>query len=458
MTPENRLAGSLPKYLNYAVLKVDSYSNKIIGEDCFPGIIRGQAIGGALDGKTISIALRKTLTNHRVTKIADLQNEECMSHTPIGGYIAFEGLRIESNKVTAQWLNRMGGPDSILRSGMPTQIAPIYNEDGKLRRFQANGATIYNAQILNMMESKTVNSKDDLQENLTNILEENGSALVALAPHQDVDGDSLPRQTHMAVVGWRDQSQISAEEATEKFMGRHDSFDPYLITGANVDIIPMKIYRLGSRVCETIDAGGKQAVPISRYFTGGLGARIQSTLRRFDTSVGEKIESAFLNQASNKTKDSFATLGWKGVWNSDITEFFDSANCALPKVTKFGFAVSTTFLKPYSDEGEELYVTKARPLTAALPRNAIPTPSDQSANARYYDSIYQAVSKLAKDLSSEQLKTLEINSEDSDLGTSIHHQNDVNPEGLPDIDGPEKNEDDFQLGHIDIGLDKHMNF
>ena len=137
--------------LNHVVLQVQGYDLNCEEEsesEGYPGLIKGCAMGGALDGKPISVSLRKTLTNQNVLKVADLTDQHHLSHTPIGGYVALEGVRLARGQVTARWLNRMGGPESVIRSGMPIQIAPVYGRDSQLRRYKVNGATIYNTRIL----------------------------------------------------------------------------------------------------------------------------------------------------------------------------------------------------------------------------------------------------------------------------------------------------------------------
>ena len=446
------------QYMSYAVLKVENYSNEMISENCYPGVVHGKVIGGLLDGKTVSVALRKTLTNQRVTQIADLQNQNKLSYTSQGGYIALESVKLENGKLTAQWLNRMGDKDAIIRSKLPTKIAPFYDRTGHIHRFKINNATIYNAHILDMPNSNTASSEDELRSILTNTFANFGAAMVAFAPISSYDSGQLERQTHLGFVGWREQNQMSVEEATEYFLSQHENVVTYLKAGALIDVIPLETMRLGSRVCESIDAGGKSSVPISRYTTGGLGARIQSAIRRCDAKVGEKIECAFLAQANPKAKDTFTSLGWKGVWNKDIAQFFATANIILPMVAKFGFAVSTSFLKPYTSSEGELYLAKSRPLTVPLPRDAIPTPSDPSAHTRYYASIYGAVTKLADYLPDNPSNQFESLTTKAKIKASIDQDTNIKERSYPASRWSDQSFDFHDSDPLVPEVDEFMNF
>ncbi len=395
-----RRGGSRSRYIGDVVLNVESYADTAPGDHCYPGLIKGRAMGGLLDGRTVEVAIRKTPTNHRAPRVTDLQDETKLSFTSVGGYLALEGVRSENGSMTAQWLNRMGGPEAEIRSGMPMRISPAYDREGNTRRFKVNGATIYSAQILHLAESSTADSMQSLKESLTAALESHGSAMIALAPNDRPADAPTQRKTLMAFPGWRNQARVGAEETADTFLSRHgnETLNSHLESGGAADVIPMETVRLGSRVCESIDAGAKFAVPVARYMTGGLAARVESALRKIDPVRAARLESAFLARAHPNVKEAFSAKGWKGVWNSDVERFFNSAGYELPKVTRFGFAISTAFLRPYADGGGERFLAKSRALTAALPVNAVPTPSDPEANMRYHDEILETVSRFAESL------------------------------------------------------------
>ena len=442
------------------VLKVENYGDEATGEDCYPGVIGGKVMGGLLDGRTVSIAVRKTLTNQRVTQVADLQNEDSLSHTLPGGYLAFEGVRSDGGKLTAQWLNRMGGPDAVVRSGMPIQIAPSYDRDGNVRRFKVNGATVFNAHIMHLPQCETAENKDSLRTALASALEDKGAALVALAPGAGADSESWARQTHLAIPSWRDGARIPAADAADEFLARHGepSLQPRFNAGAKADVIPLEIVRLSSRVCESIDSGGKHAVPITRYQTGGIGVRIEAALRRSGPEAAEKLENAFLSQAHPHARESFAAKGWKGVWGSDISRFFAAADIELPYIPKYGFAVSTAFFRHYVSGDNNLYLAKARPLTAALPRNAVPTPSDPDAHARHHAAVYEAVSRLAEFLPDSPSSERESRAARAKIEASMSEENHVQTDITP---GDSASETAFEASGVRLpepGNDELMNF
>ena len=323
--------GGRSRFIGDLVLHVESYADGSWGDHCYPGLIKGRVMGGLLNGRSVEVAIRKTPTNHRAPRVTDLQDESKLSYTSVGGYLALEGVRSESGQMTAQWLNRMGGPDAEIRSGMPMRISPAFDREGNTRRFKVNGATVYNAQILHLKESLTANSMRTLKDSLTAALETHGSAMVALAPNAQPAAAPALRKTLMAFPGWRNQERIGAEETAGTFLARHgkETLDSHFAAGGEADVIPMETVRLGSRVCESIDAGAKFAVPVTKYMTGGLAARIESALRKIDPAHAARLESAFLAQAHPNTKESFSAKGWKGVWNSDVERFFNSSgmNC-----------------------------------------------------------------------------------------------------------------------------------
>lgn len=410
-------------------MSVSGYGDQQTSEKNYPGVITGQVMGGILNGRSITVALRKTLTNQRVSKVADLRNEDMLTHTPLGGYLALEGVRAENGQITAQWLNRMGAPDTEVRSGMPMQISPVYDKDGNVRRFKDNGATVYNCQILRLSESQTAANLQDFRSQLAAVIEDNGAAMVTLVPDQleNSEPGHLQRKSIMAVRGWRNAERVTVNDAVDQFTARYgkDLLQPYVGAGAKIDITPMEVVRINARVCASIDSGGKTAVPLSRYLTGGLGGRIEVALRRTGKDTSEKMQQAFLAQAHQNAKESFAVAGWKGVWNSDIGRFFESAGIQLPRMPKFGFAVSTGFLgRHFSGEGEP-FLNKVRPLTSVLPRDAVPTPSDLDAHGRFHRSIYDATLRMAELLPESPSAKGGITATEAQFGVSNQQQNGV---------------------------------
>ena len=54
------------------VIKVENYDTSVTRLHCYPGMIEGTAAGGLLDGKKIIIALRKTPSNEKVSKVSEI--------------------------------------------------------------------------------------------------------------------------------------------------------------------------------------------------------------------------------------------------------------------------------------------------------------------------------------------------------------------------------------------------
>ncbi len=423
------------RHIGNIVLKIEGYSEALAGNHCFPGQIHGKVMGGLLDGRNIAVAIRRTSVNQRSVRVADLQDKAKMSFTPVGGYLSLEGVRSQDGQLTARWLNRMGGPDAIIRSGMPIQIAPSYGRDGKPRRFKVNDATVYNATILHLAGSETATSEPMLKSALGETLEKYGAAFIALAPNRSSTTAARRRSTFYAIPSWKPESGMSTvDETVGKFMQRYEknNIKPHFKSEASIDVVPMEIVRLGSRVCESIDLGARNAVPLTRYMTGGLGERVETALRQIDKEQVERLEAAFLSQAHDDARNSFAAQGWKGVWNIDIERFFADAAVQLPQVPRYGFAISTAFLKPYGGESDALYLAKSRALTSALPKDAVPSPSDPDAHLRYYDNILEAVrlrvESLPESPSIEREKAAEKAAEKAHLGACASEPDGLNME------------------------------
>ena len=379
------------RYIGNLVMQVDSYDNDAFVPDSYPGTVAGLVQGGLLDRQRLVVAIRRTATNGRVPTIAHLQDETKLCRTSPGGYIALEGVRVDQGNLTAQWVNRMGGPDSELRTGLPIQISPSFGTDGNPRRFRSNGATVYNAQILHMKNLDSCEEEGPLRELVADALNDRGAAMIVIVSRGGADVADGDRRTLAAMRGWSDGRPRPVEDAVNSFMARNGGSEIAGILKKEdvADVIPMEVTRLGSRAAESIDLGGRHAVSIRNYMTGGLGARIETSLRQFGPDFAARIERAFLSSAHPNARTLFANQGWKGVWNSDVARFFGKMDVELPQVPKFGFAVSTAVLKPYP-EGDR-FLAKSRTLSTAVPRGAIPTPSDPEAYNRFHENIRHAV-------------------------------------------------------------------
>lgn len=384
-------------YIKFVVLQVQGYDQGygVSEKDFYPGLIKGRVMGGLLDGKAISVSTRKTLSNRNVLKVADLINKDKFSYTPVGGYLSLEGVRLDQGKITTQWLNCMGGPNAIVRCELPMQIAPSFGQDGQRRYFRVNGATIYNAQILHMADGGTAHTPDEFRPILRDALQARGAALVVKVSAQDA-----MRKNELVTVGWHQGKRMPVEKSVQDFLDRKgaEKLQEYFAGETKVDVVPMEIVRLGSRACKSIDSGAKHSVPINQYMTGGLGKQVEKVLKRSGKEFSERLESAFLSHLHPRAKEGFASMGWKGVWNSDVVGFFATKGIHLPFVPKFGFAISTACLQPYGGNGDDFYLTKARPFSDPIPRHAVPTMSDPHANTRFESTILDAVQQLSDQL------------------------------------------------------------
>ena len=380
------------KDIGNLVVRVESYDRDDIGEDCHPGLISGTVMGGPLDGRRIDVRTRVTPVNSMVPTVADLQDKSRMVHTPPGGYLALENVRVEAGRYTAQWINRMGGPEATIRAGIPMQVSPSIGADGNVRRFRSNGATIYNGFLLHMGSAEPTSDLAAMRRSLAEALDGVGAA--ALAVVLDTDR-GISRRTLSATRGRGAGAPDSVDESLRRFFAANPEsrFRQVYGAGGSVDVIPMEAVKVGPKVAESMDLGLRSEIPLKGFQTGGLGARIDGVLRRMDPADAARIEAAFLAQAHPNAKSAFAALGWKGVWNSDVERFFGNMGITLPRVARYGLAVSTAVLKPAgADPAAGSLLAKARTMGAAVPRNAVPTPSDPKALTRFHATISRAVS------------------------------------------------------------------
>lgn len=374
------------------VLKVESYDGDAVSESCHPGVISGTVMGGQLDGRRIDVWTRITPTNSMVPTVADLQDESKMVRTPPGGYLALENVRVESGRYTAQWINRMGDPGAMLRAGIPIQVSPAIGADGNVRRFRSNGATIYNGFLMHMGSAERTSDFGAMRRSLAEAIDSVGAAALAVVLNTD---QGVSRRTLSALRGWNAGTPANVDDSVQRFFAANPEsrFRQVYDAGGAVDVVPMEVVKVGSKVAESMDLGLRNEIPLKGFQTGGLGARIESALRRMDSADAARIEAAFLAQAHPNAKSAFAAVGWKGVWNCDVERYFGNMGITLPRVARYGFAVSTAVLKPYgADPSAGSFLAKARTMSAAVPRNAVPTPSDPKAVSRFHATISRAVS------------------------------------------------------------------
>ena len=376
-----------------AVIRVEAYDGSAVSEGCHPGIINGTVMGGQLDGRRIDVWTRITPTNSKVPTIADLQDEGSLMRTALGGYLALEDLRVANGKFTSRWVNKMGDPEADIRPGIPMQVSPSIGADGAYRRFRTNGATIYTGFLMNMGAAEQTHDLEQMRHSLNEAFRGSGAAVLAAVLNE---GERTSRKTLSALRGWSMGEPAPIEVAANRFFAANPeaNFRQIFEAGGAVDVIPMEVANVGPRVAESLDLGLRNAISLKSYMTGGLGTRIEAVVRRFDPADAARLETDFLAQAHSNAKSSFAVSGWKGVWNRDVERYFAEKGLSLPRIARYGFAVSTAIMKPYGgDPSAGRFLARSRTMSAAVPRDAVPTPSDPKAVSRYHSSIYGAVRK-----------------------------------------------------------------
>lgn len=388
------------RYVGNIVLRVESYDLSGAREGCFPGLVRGSAAGGPLDGRRIEIAIRMTATNARVPKAAGFAQAGGMSHTPPGGSIAFENVRESRGQYAAAWANRFAGPGETLRVGLPARIMPSFERGGGVRVNKETGATVYNAHILHPKDTRTADSHEVVRESVASAFESGNAALLVLMSGPDPEKPEFQKRTLAAWRGWKDGAPIPIEEAVEAALDRHGMLDfpAAFEAGAICDIVPMEGLRVGGKVAESMDRGAKHSINLNSYRISGVGARIGAALRGADRETASKLEKAFLESAHPKARQSFLDRGWRGVWNVDVQRFFSASGVSIPNPGGFGFAISTGLVKAYGTDGSGdggLFLAKARALSNPLPAQAVPTASDPEAHLRYHRSFGEFVEKAA---------------------------------------------------------------
>ena len=387
-----------PRSLGNIVLEINSFDLTATPDGCYPGMVSGRVLGGALNGKNLVIAIRKTRTNDNVPKVPDFASETSMSFTEPGGTIAFENVREFGGRIFATWANKFADPSSDLRIGMPMQVSPTYDRQGNLRKFRHNNATIYGVRILHLEESQTVRTAGELRSAAFEVLEQSNSAYLAAVPEDGQSAGNFDRATCFAWRGWVNGAPAPVDTAVESLLASEAGQQVLAAVevGKPVDIMPMESIVLGSKAAESVDQGQNSAVKMNSFRTGGLGMRLSTAIKRMDRSAESMIEGAFLRSASSAAKSAFAQKGWRGIWDRDVKRFFSMYDIDLPIVSEFGFAVSTGVVKSFGGEGAHDFLAKARALTRPVPREAIPTPSCQQALSLYYEGFSRALENISK--------------------------------------------------------------
>lgn len=394
-----------PGSIGNIVIRVESYDGDAVSENCRPGVISGTVLGGQLDGQLdgqrIDAWTRITPKNSMVPTVADLQDKHRMVCTPPGGYLELENVQVEAGKYTAQWVSKMGDPCASLRVGIPMQVSPSIGADGNARRHPSNGATIYNAFLMHMGSAEQTSENGAMRRSLAEAIGGVGAAVLAEVRRTD---QGISRRTLSATRVLTANDPAAVDDSVQRFFTANPEsrFRQAFESGGNVDVIPIEMVKVSSRVAESMDIGLSKEIPIMGFRTGGLSPWIDGALRRMDPADAARIEAAFLAQSHPNFKPTFAAFGWNAVRNSDIERFFGNMGITLPRIPRYGFAMSTAVFRPYGgDPSDDSFLAKARTMSAAVPMDAVPTPSDPRAVTRFHATTSNAVSHALEPLAGD---------------------------------------------------------
>ena len=390
------------------VLRVENYDTSITRLRCYSGIIEGTAAGGALNDRKVAVALRKTPSNQKVSKVSDFIDPSAMAHSPLGSYLAFSNVADESGAVTATWANKLANPDADMRIGLPIRIAPSIDKRGRTRRFRTSGATVYEAQVMHSADTEITNSFDQLKDAVCGALEYKSGCVLAVSTESP--GGGRERRTGTVWRGWKNGSREYLEDALQRiFSGkRRTSVERVFELGGVIDVVPLERLPVAPKSADSMDQGKRSAVALENFRTGGIGRRFDRMLSRTESEVAGVVVSQFLAEAGASAKAAFLDGGWRAVDDRDIRSFITRRELKLPRTSEFGFAISTASVLGGTNAGEGGseggFLAKARALSAAVPHDAVPTYSDPGALRRYFGGFEQVLEQLEKSLTEARVR------------------------------------------------------
>lgn len=413
------------KYSRNLVLKVKQFDLGREQAGCYPGAVEGEVVGGTNDGKSVSVAINKTATNGKVARFADIIKPEAKNHTPTDGYLAFSSVRGNNSEFKANWVNKFADPDSELKVGVPIQIAPVLEMGGGIRRFKSNNATMYRAFILNTHETTTIQQPADVHKAIAEVFAKGNAAFLSMV------APDVPRETMVLWRGWRDGQPIPMDEAALKVIAEPQlsKFERIQNRGGRIDVVPLESMFVSPGTAESIDKGLFANIAIRDYSTGGIGGRIEAALKQSRNLNTSEFEKRFLAGLDKNAKGAFAQYGWKGVWTSDIVNFFQDLEIEPPKVPNFGYSLSTVVIKRFkTEDGVECsFLTKARSLGPTVSRDYVPTPSDEGSIERYFNGFRNLVSQTLTNLEKRKLLDREVERPEPTADISLTNVFDKNP-------------------------------
>ncbi|MDE2674491.1 MAG: hypothetical protein OXH65_05215 [Paracoccaceae bacterium] len=389
-------------YYRHLVLKVDRYDLETTLPGCYPGSVKGEVMGGPLNGRTVSLSLKTTPGNGNVARLKEFADPESKRYTPTEGFLAFSSVAAKGNRITASQVSRFAGPDTDIRRDIFLQFAPVMDTStGGVRRFKLNNATMYRAYIVDPGECRSPWNMDELRETVSEIFSTGEAALLAL-----INRDNT-RETLALWPGWRNGQPLTLGESVSKALAEPNQsrFSDVLARGGKIDVLPLDSMFVSPFAAASIDQGIRDNIPARGYRTGGLGARIDKAL----TSIGRHsplsrayLESEFMASLPGSAKDEFAEHGWQGIEECHIGFFLADLGIKPPKVPTYGYALSTVAVNWFEGkDGQNLCsLTKARPLGPVLTRNHLPTVNDPGAHMKFLDVFDDLVAKAIRKVES----------------------------------------------------------
>ncbi|MDE0534232.1 MAG: hypothetical protein OXI01_22695 [Albidovulum sp.] len=397
---ENANERERPRPVGNIVLKVENYDTSVTRLRCYRGIIEGTAAGGAMDGRKIAIALRKTPSNQMVSQIADFIDPSAMAHSPPGSYLAFSNASIEKGAYTATWVNKLADPDSDMRLGLPIRISPSIDKRGRIRRFRSNGATVYEALVMHSTDTEITRAFGQLKDAVCGALEYKSGCVLAVSTESP--GGGRDRRTGTVWRGWRNGAPETLEVALERIFSekRRASVERVFELGGIVDVVPLERLPVAPKSAESADRGKRSAIALESFKTGGVGRRFDRIASRAEGDLAKFLVAQFLAEADAPAKAAYMDGGWRTVSDRAIRSFCARRGLKLPKTSEFGFAVSTASVLSRANTRESAaeggFLAKVRALSAAVPYDAVPTYSDPNALQRYYGGFEQALEQLER--------------------------------------------------------------
>lgn len=328
---------------------------------------------GPLKDQTIDIIPGKT----KVTEFSTPSDETTASYTMVGGYIRFDSVKKvdDEEHYKANWANRFL-KEAENRKGdkiLTDQLTRVYRQGTVTTR---TGAQIpgYRMNILEATQAEVVTDREALTQKFAKSFESHGGVLI----YANVDGEILEKPVRLPIVKEGDEYRRmdASEYAAEMVDSMDESFFGLLEQG-QVCVAPMRIVRLGSKVCEGIAETLKKAgdgaarfmtVNLNAYEREPLGQRLSYALAKnrdgefqdgITQELVDRLKSEFLETARPEERDALVKDGWRGVSDTALTEFFASKGVDVEQPQSSAWNVATIAVRPYKDNPSDFLVLKS---------------------------------------------------------------------------------------------------